>query len=275
MTEIATREVHGLAVSENFLATYPALALDDDTLELIQAALGEDRELGIRDLVQLTVPSGPKPGTRVYWSVPDAAPVEKLEGAMVLFAPNRKYWAKKLGEDGASDKVPPDCASVDGITPAPGGRYSLTGEYAADNPGGLCKGCPVSQGDADPLCRDMRWLFLLRDGEPLPTVINAPPMSRKPLKDFYLSLATKGIPYWGVRTSYALVQKTRNGNDYAEIVPSLVLDSDGNPMRYSPDETKLAKKFQTDIKGWIANSDSPLASNASTADTGIDLTVED
>jgi len=171
---------------------------------------GED--IGAFDLERIKIPTG---GSQ-FWSVPsvetgEAEAVKTFDGVIVAWKPTKTYWAKAFGADAGS---PPDCTSDDGVT-------------GKGTPGGACAACPFNQfGSKEPspqnpdpkgkACRDQRLLFVLREGAMMPTLVSMPPSAVGVVKKYFLSLASRGVPYSAVVTRFALTSdKSSGGIDYA------------------------------------------------------------
>ena len=96
-----------------------------------------------------------------------------LVGVLVGHHQNYAYWRE--GEEYNDDKVP-QCVSYDGMT-----GYGC--------PGGLCSTCALNQyGSAEKsegkACKNMRAIYLLREGDSMPTQILLPPTSLKSFSEF-------------------------------------------------------------------------------------------
>lgn len=188
-----------------------ALAIPDaaQIREIIEANVGQG---GISefDLDRVRVPAGG--GTT--WEVPtiDGVRDEKyIEGIIVAWKDSRSYWAHQY--DGS--KNPPDCSSPDGVT-------------GIGSPGGDCSVCPFAQfgtavnaqGQNTPgqACKSLRVMFVMQPGRVLPLVVTAPPSSLKPVKNYFLRLASQGVPYYGVTTRLGLVKAQSSGGiTYSQI----------------------------------------------------------
>jgi hypothetical protein len=93
------------------------------------------------------------------------------------------------------------------------------------NPGVLCAQCPfnvfgtaknnTARGKA---CKDVRLLFMVREGDILPELVPIPPTSIKAAKAYFMRLAGRGIPYWRAITRFSLVKdKNTAGIEYARV----------------------------------------------------------
>jgi hypothetical protein len=104
------------------------------------------------------------------------------------------------------------------------------GEYGPGsdgNPSGRCAACPMAEwgskeGTNAQACKQMRLLFLLRTEDLLPLAVFLPPTSIGALRRYFMRLASKGIPYYGVLTKLTLEKTTNNnGIDYSRAVPEM------------------------------------------------------
>jgi hypothetical protein len=158
------------------------------------------------DLDQVKVPGGG--GT--IWEVPSVhgpENVEAIEGIIVHIGKRRQFWAE---QDPTGD--PPDCHSKDMVT-------------GIGNPGGPCEQCKFNQfgsskNERGKACKESRAVFLCREGDNLPIVVNIPPGSLKNLKQYLMRLPA---PYFQVITRLKLSKvKNKDGIGYAEVRPELV-----------------------------------------------------
>jgi hypothetical protein len=179
-----------------------------ETLAIIRQNVGA-AGLKPADLDRIKLPTG---GV-TNWSVPGLSGDESakdLTGIIVHWNESRRYWADKYG---AGHRKPPDCASNDCIV-------------GKGNPGGECSKCPLAEfgtakddagnEGAGQACKQVRTLFLIRASDFIPVVVSLPATSLRPCRNFFLRLASKRIPFYGVVCKLAL-HKERNakGVDYA------------------------------------------------------------
>jgi hypothetical protein len=82
----------------------------------------------------------------------------------------------------------------------------------------------------------------LREGDVLPLVLTLPPTSLKEARKYFLRLASKGIPYYGVVTEIAL-EKDKNEGGIAYSKASLSLKG-----RLDADTIKKLKAFQESLR---------------------------
>jgi len=250
-TEVALRSGNGtLVVSDEFSEKFPAIAPNEELAELLGDAL-DGVELSPKRLPRVKVPSG----GGVLWAVDvdgEPAAVKSLEGALAYFRKQRAFWVDPDPKGNA-----PDCASVDGKKPIPGGMFAADGEAASDNPGGLCRTCPMSQPGTDlkggkgAACKDQRVLFLAEEGKVLPTVVTVPPSSVRSFEEFIVNLVNSKpiIPWWGTGIRLTL-EKASNaaGNEFARIVFTAT-------GRFSPDEAAVVRDFREYVKALVEQAD--------------------
>ncbi len=188
-------------------AQFPALSQDPARImEVIRENLGGD-SLSAWDLDRITIPAG----GGLAWSVPSldgVKPEQFLLGVIVYVQNARAYWKQTFDASGGGN--PPDCVSEDAVT-------------GVGDPGGECRKCPYAafgsgrdgRGQA---CKQIRRLFMLRQDEILPMVVNLPPTSLKNSKDYLLRLASHGVSMSAIVTRIGLAQDKANGITYSKAV---------------------------------------------------------
>jgi len=185
---------------------YSLMEMDAEQLgKIIEQNIG-DQGINRFDLDSIGVPSGG--ATR--WTVPtlegDEAQ-EAITGIIIHWKDVRAFWST----DYSGGNTPPEC-------------YSDDARKGVGDPGGKCSECPYSQwgsgsGDAQ-ACKKMRIIFLIRSGDILPVVITSPPTSLTNIKKYFMRLASRGIPYYGVVSSLELEKAVSGGGiEYSKIVP--------------------------------------------------------
>src|SRR5690606_10620160 len=139
--------------------------------------------------------------------------VKAIEGVVVLWKSPRAYWKEDLESTGGG--TPPDCASDDGL-------------FGIGDPGGECAKCPFARFGSDSksgrgqACKQFRLLFMVRPTDLLPLVVACPPTSIRPVKRYFLRLASQAVPFYGVITRLELTKtKNKDGISYSEVVPSV------------------------------------------------------
>lgn len=130
------------------------------------------------------------------------------------------YW-----EDGEEydENAKPLCSSVDG-------------KMGYGSPGGVCRGCALNQygtasNGSGKACKNMRSLYLLRSGDSMPMVLNLPPTSLKPWKEFYRqAFLFRRRTSWGSVIEIGL-KKIPNGKEsYSVATFKLIHDFTGEEL---------------------------------------------
>jgi hypothetical protein len=186
---------------------YPVLRADaTDAIEAMRENLGGSA-ISPYDLDRIKVPAGGS----TTWSVPTLAGEEDaktIAGIIVHHQTARGYWRQSLDESGGG--TPPDCASHDG-------------QYGVGDPGGACARCPMNEWGSKgsgrgKACQERHLLFVLREGEFLPILVNVPPSSLGAVTKLLLRLTSKGVPYFGVVVELGLARdKSGDGITYSKI----------------------------------------------------------
>ena len=178
----------------------------DDIRQIIRGNLGGSFNIGDFDRIKVPLGGGTK------WSVPDIdgeVLTTHITGVVIHWTTNRAFWAKGLDEGGGDS--PPDCNSKDG-------------ETGNGEPGGECATCEKNEfGSAKKgkgkACKEMKILFILREEDRLPLILVLPPTSILPFRKFMRRLASKAIPYWGIKTKITLeATKSEGGIAFSQAV---------------------------------------------------------
>lgn len=231
-------------VSSEFASMFPALAPDPELAALLAESM-DGIELTARDLPRVRVPSG---GAQFWTIIRDGeeTPVKELTGVLVLHKPQRVFWTNP-----EPSGLAPECFSVDGKRPEPGGLYAPGGERAGQNAKGLCTTCPMSAANSDlkggrgSACKEQKLLFMICEGMMLPLVVVAPPSSLRSIQQYVINLINSGTPWWGVKTTFGLEKATNAaGNEFARIAPKAA-------GRLEPGEVKAVKDYSNYIKALV------------------------
>lgn len=149
----------------------PAVTVDS---EFTADELAEDMEGMQMNFPRIKIPSGGSLQFEIPSEDPENPDYSKtLEGIILFNHPNNAYWPAGSDYD---DTAIPLCSSVNG-------------KLGIGTPGGSCTGCAMNTfGSAaegkGKACKNMRALYLLRSGEPMPWLLTLPPTSIKPFRDF-------------------------------------------------------------------------------------------
>ena len=162
---------------------HPLLVGTGDVTEVLQSNLGGE-EISPNDLAMVKMPTG----GGVHWAVPTAEGEESvptITGVIVHIARTRAWWRSN-----ETTGDPPDCSSVDGLN-------------GHGKPGGLCMGCPNNEwgtavNDAGnptkgKACGEKKLLFVIREGQILPTVVRVSTASLCVIKKWQLGITSIGV----------------------------------------------------------------------------------
>jgi hypothetical protein len=214
----------------------PFVILNADIAVIREAMKTNVGEAGLSagDLERIKVPAGG--GTA--WTIQTLDGEELLKelvGIIISWRDTRAHWSVPMEE--SDGNMPPDC-------------YSLDARIGEGKPGGDCHKCPLAQFGSDPkgegqACKLIRQLFLIREGNMLPEIVSLPPSSVKPARQYFLRLASKGVPTYGVVTKIGL-EKTKNGQGIA--YAKATLTSGG---RLPPEQAQRAKDYAAMIEPFL------------------------
>ena len=185
------------AMVENKNITLPAMLEGDFNSE----DLADDFEGLQLSFQRIKIPGG---GT-LQFEIPGDDPenpdyAKTIEGVIVFNHSACAYWPEGSEYD---DNVPPLCSSVDGKT-------------GYGEPGGACAVCELNKYGTDgkgKACKNMRHLYILRDGEYMPILLSLPPTSLRPFNDFMnASFVTRRRPTYASVVQIGL-KRVDNGSN--------------------------------------------------------------
>lgn len=198
---------------EKALTTVGGYAVMQHTVEALQniisANLG-NADLGPGDLDKVKVPAGGSTSWE-FQSLDGEVTSKEFDGVIAAWKEQRAYWEEKY----SGGSSPPDCSSDDCIT-------------GVGNPGGSCKECPWAQFEsavddkgqpaAGQACKQLRIMAVVQKDDLVPVLIAAPPTSLQNLRKYFLRLASRATPFFGVVTRFTLVKdKSAKGIEYSKI----------------------------------------------------------
>jgi len=206
--------------------------------DIIKENLGIDK-MTLSDLEKIKVPAG----GGLSFEVPTLEgedSVKNFEGVIIAWKVVRSYFDKPF--DGS--KEPPLCASD-------GGEMGYGCPNGEAEPGWYeCASCPLNQWDSGKdgvgkACGEKRLLFVVRPEDMLPVVVVAPATSIKNNRQFFMKLAGRAIPYYGVSTQFGLEKaESTNGIKYSKI-------TFGVANRLSEEEIKKFESMSAMFKPYI------------------------
>ena len=250
-----TKEVVKKEVAKQETAVSPFVIFQTELAEIheaIEANVG-DAGLSAGDFERIKVPAG----GGIAWSVQGLdgeEMIKELSGIIIAWRDTRAYWS--LSMEDSDGNMPPDC-------------YSMDARTGIGKPGGDCHKCPLAQFGSDPkggdgqACKLIRQLFLIREDNLLPEIVNLPPSSVKPARQYFLRLASKGVPCYSVITKLVL-EKTKNGQGI--VYSKAALTSGG---RLTPEQAQRAKQYATMIDPFLKSTPAiPMADDLAEAAAG-------
>lgn len=217
-------ESTALAVSR-----YAALSMDRAELA---ATVGENlggEQLQTSDFTRVRVPSGGA-STWEYDSIEGTTSTKELTGIVIHTNFQRAYWSGAF--EGAGTL--PQC-------------YSTDAETGIGDPGGDCSECPFAQWDSAPgsrgqACKLTRRLFLMTEDSLLPLLLICPPGSLKTIKQYFIGLASKALPFTSVETGLSLTREVNaQGISFARIKPRLIRTLDHDAALKARDYADMIK----------------------------------
>lgn len=129
----------------------------------------------------------------------DTQLVKEITGVILFNHPANAYYKDKY--TGGSN--PPDCSSFDG-------------KVGVGNPGGECLNCPYNKfGSGDgksKACKNRRMLYILREGELFPIILNLPVGSSASYKNYVKHVLSKRTSLSRVVTTISLKKAMSDSN---------------------------------------------------------------
>ena len=194
------------ASKKNELATTDAKSFDLQIMEGDAAeAIAEEMDgLGTIPYDRVKMPSGGSTVFEIPTEDEDNPDVSKeLVGVILYHHPMNTYWAEQY----SGNNAPPDCAAMDGKC----GLVKETGERRT------CEACPHNQFGTGPngigkACKNLRRLYILRGGNPIPVVFTLTATSLKSFKNYLAkSILLRGMRCYDVITKMTLTKDTSTG----------------------------------------------------------------
>ncbi len=97
-----------------------------------------------------------------------------------------------------------------------------------------------SKGQA---CKQMKFLFLIRETDILPILLVLPPTSIRPVERYLIRLTSQMVPYYGVVSRFTLESaQSSAGITYSRVVPSMV-------GKLNPEQMEKMKIITTSMRG--------------------------
>jgi hypothetical protein len=187
-TEVATRAATAVAIPDEVIERFPALAPDtrQDMIDLMAENFGDDEAMSVTNLTMVKIPSGTSAPMFSFKENGEDKGEKKLTGVVVAWQDRRNYWESEEVTNEA-----PDCSSRDGKI-----GLGVFGVNSPDNPSGACGTCPMSQWNDGPIgtdgkakripppCKPQQAILLMVEGEAFPWYIQVPRTSMKNFKNY-------------------------------------------------------------------------------------------
>ena len=204
---------------ERFLI--PAMDTAEEAGEFSAEDLGDDVDGMSLGFQRIKIPSGGVQQFEVPSGDPEHPGYEQTLTVVVLHHhESNVYW-----EDGEEydENAKPLCSSVDGKT-------------GYGSPGGVCRACALNQygtaaNGSGKACKNMRSLYLLRSGDSMPMMLNLPPTSLRPWKDFLSqAFVFRRRASWGSVIEIGLKKVSNGKESYSVATFRLVYDLAGEEL---------------------------------------------
>ncbi|MGD9663416.1 MAG: hypothetical protein AB7U63_19385 [Porticoccaceae bacterium] len=156
--------------------------------------------------------------------LPDGSAQKTMEGVIVFHHKARGYWE-------VEGQQVPTCSSMDGRTG--------TDENGNTRP---CNGCPhdawgTGKDGRGKACKEMRWIYLLQEGEIIPSRISLPPTSLGKFDAFVTALAQKKLAPIQKVVRLSLEAAERHGYKFSALAqPEVIGDT---PLKDIPGLIKM------------------------------------
>ena len=183
--------------------------------------MAEDLEGLELSFPRVKIPGGGVPQFKMPGEDPDHPNyVGEIEGVILYNHSANAYWPEGSEYD---DNTPPQCQSMDA-------------KQGYGDPGLLCATCGYNEFGSSSkgkgkLCKNMRYLYILRSGDFLPLQLALPPTSIRPYKNFVnANFALRRRPIYGSLVKITLKPASSNGFDYSVAVLQKVRDFEGEEL---------------------------------------------
>ena len=209
-----------------------------DIKDAVVANLG-DSGMTASDFERIKIPAGGSTAWTLQ-GLDGEEMVKELTGIIVAWRDTRAYWSVPMEQ--SEGNMPPDC-------------YSLDARTGIGKPGGDCLKCPFAQFGSNPrgegqACKLVRQLFFLREDNLLPEIVNLPPSSIKPARQYFMRLASKAVPCYSLITKIGL-EKTKNAQG---IVYSRATFTSGG--RLTPEQAARVKEYAAMLQPFLESAPS-------------------
>ncbi len=181
----------------------------------------------------IKVPAGGGLAFEVPGDDPNSPDLQKEFNAVILYHhPMLSYYKEKY----TGGNQAPDCGSYDGVN----GIERETGVVKS------CKDCPFNQfgsgENGGKACKTKRRIFLLREGESIPTILTLPTGSIGDFSKYIMRVISKGKKSNQIVTKFSLTKaQNQGGINYSKVVLTHAYD-------LNPTEVEQVSKMSEQVK---------------------------
>jgi len=233
-----------MQTQENALVSYEKFALPEVSGDEFAGDDLSDDLAGVElSFPRIRIPSG----GALQFELPGGNPedpdyAKTIEGVILFSHPANAYWQDSNYEENEEERGAPICSSVDGIT-------------GVGVPGGACAACPMNawksaeKGNGK-ACKNMRHLYLLRDGDYMPILMALSPTSLRPYSDFVSAVfAARRRGTCGSVVQIGLKRANNGKDDYSVATFKKLFDFSGEKLAQA---RQYADGFKEQIKLMLA-----------------------
>lgn len=204
-----------LALVGEFRIATPFEGLSPEELEELKDQMDDlEDESGI-SCRMIKIPAGGKLAYEVQGDEEgEEEYLKEIDGVVIFTHRLNGYWPNAFGTSNNPEDKIPVCSSMDGKS----GLNTQTGALEE------CERCPLNaygsdvKGGKGKACKNMRRIYIMRDGNPNFYMLTVPPTSIKEVNKTLNRILAKGIPYTGLLLTFKLAKATNaNGIDYSTV----------------------------------------------------------
>lgn len=237
---MAKKESSAVAeVTTNFDLVTGYEGMDEDTRAELEDEM-DDFDDGGTIARMIRIPAGGGKNFQVETEDPDdPEELKEIQGVILFTHKMNAWWRTAFGT--GSGNEPPTCASMDGKQ----GVMYETGVIQN------CDTCPMNQFKDDgsgKACKNMRRIYILMSGRPVPYLLNVPPTSMKGItQTLRRIMGGNKVPYTSMIVSFRLQQATSRANiKYSQVTVQKVGE-------LSPEQAKAVREIRTQLKSQYQN----------------------
>ena len=194
---------------------------------------------------------------------------KEIDGVVIFTHRLNGYWPNAFGTSNNPEDKIPVCSSMDGKS----GLNTQTGALED------CEHCPLNaygsdvKGGKGKACKNMRRIYMMRNGDPNFYLLTVPPTSIKEVNKTLNRILAKGVPYTGLLLTFKLAKATNaNGIDYSTVV----IEKKGLlPPEIAAAAKEMRRQIKDKYKEMTISLDDYTPSAASAQGRPVDVTPDD